>query len=148
MEGSNFSKLRQDQNFDYRFLRGKLLRINHSLPGVLPATAANYGVFFIADLPCYVVQFQESHEVVGSDGGGVTVGLEKLTGTTAPGSGTSVLESELSLKATINTVQTGTLSATLASRQLAKGDRLAIDDTGVLTAVAGLVTTTIVRYRD
>lgn len=113
-------------------------RYYHVLNGAQPATAANYGVFFIATATCYVSKFQEVHQVAGSDAGAVTLMLEKLTGTTALDSGVDVLASTLSLKATANTVQTATLTATNANRTLAVGNRLALKDTGVLTALVGV----------
>lgn len=108
------------------------------LPGATAATAANYGAFFIADRAYQVVSVREAHETAGSDASAVTVSVEKLTGTTAPGSGTDLLTAGISLKGTANTVASGTLTGTTASLQLAAGDRLAVKDTGVLTAVAGV----------
>lgn len=137
----------QSTNFDYRFLRNKLTVISHTLPGTAPATAGNYGPFHIVTKPCVVEAVWESHEVIGSDGSAVTVGIEKLTSGTAPGSGVSVLESEFNLKGTINVPVKGTLSATPSNRQLAIGDRLALEDTGTLTAVAGLTVTIVLRQR-
>lgn len=114
--------------------------------GTDAATAGNYGTFFIARYPCYVSRFQEVHQTAGTDGGAVTLDLEKLTGTTAPDSGVSVLASALSLKATINTVQTATLTNTTANRSLAIGDRLCLKDSGVLTSVANVVVLLEVTY--
>lgn len=137
----------QSTNFDYRFLRNKLITISHTLVGTEAATAANYGAFHIVTKPCVVEEVRESHSTVGSDGSAVTVGLEKLTSGTAPGSGVSALASEFDLKGTINVPVKGTLSATPANLQLAIGDRLALDDTGTLTAVAGLTMTVVLRIR-
>lgn len=110
--------------------------IPHTIIGADAATAANYSVFFINYIgACVVSGFWEVHTTAGTDGSAVTIGLEKLTGTTALGSGSSVLDSELSLKTTANTVQEGTLSMTLENRNLALGDRLALEDTGTLTSV-------------
>lgn len=122
----------------YVNIQDKMLYVAHTVYGTDAATATNYGVFYIVPVACTVTGIQEVHETAGSDGGTVTVGVEKLTGTEAPGSGGSVLESELSLKATANTVQTGVLSSTLSNRSLKAGDRLAIEDTGTLTAVANV----------
>ena len=78
--------------------------------------------------------------VAGTDAGAVTLMLDNCTGTEAPGSGTDILQAGLDLKGTINTVQTGTLSATAAELILAVGDRLCVDVTGSMTNVAGAVT--------
>lgn len=117
----------------------KKFYIHHNIVGTDSATAANYSTFYINEIDgCIVSGFWEVHTTAGSDAGAVTVGLEKLTGTTAPGSGVSILASELSLKGTANTVQKGTLTGTLTNLNLAIGDRLALEDTGVLTAVANV----------
>lgn len=127
---------------NFKDIYQKKIYIDWSIPGTSAATATNYGVFWIAPVACYVSNFYEVHQTAGSDGGTVTVTLEKLTGTTAPDSGSVVLGTALSLKATANTVQTGTLTTTLSSKTLAKGDRLCLKDAGVLTAVANVTTLT------
>ena len=128
----------------YQNLTSKYIFVPWTLPGTAPATAGNYGTFFTAQQPCVVVGFTEVHEVAGSDAGAVTLQLEKLTGTTAPNSGTNLLQTALSLKATANTVQTGAIvKSSVPTLQnntayLKIGDRLALKDSGTLTAVAGL----------
>jgi len=117
--------------------------VYHTLFGATAATAANFGVFFIAYAPCIVTAFKEVHETAGTDGGAVTLQLEKLTGTQALDAGTTVLATALDLKATANTVQTGvfatsTSTVPLSSLNLAVGDRLALKDAGALTSLAGV----------
>ena len=110
-----------------------------TIHGADAATAGNYGTFFINEIgPCFVSGFWEIHQVAGSDGSAVTVELEKLTGTTAPDSGSSVLSAVLSLKATANTLQTGTITTTLGNKNLALGDRLCLKDAGALTSVSNV----------
>lgn len=110
-----------------------------TIPGAQAATATNYGTFFINEMgPCFISGFWEIHQVMGSDAGAVTVELEKLTGTTAPDSGSSVLSAVLSLKTTANTLQAGTITSTLGNKNLALGDRLCLKDAGVLTAVSNV----------
>ncbi len=112
--------------------------VSHTIPGTQAATAANYGVFFIAPFKCYVSDVKEVHQVLGTDAGAVTLGIEKLTSGEAPGSGDDVLSTALSLKTTINTVQSGTITATTANSNLSIGDRLCMEDAGTLTAVANV----------
>ena len=119
--------------------------IAHSLPNTQPQTSGNYTHFFIAPAPCVVTAISEVHQTAGTDSSAVTLQIEKLSGTTAPGSGNSILGTALSLKATANTVQNGVLTMTLADRTLAKGDRLALKSSGTLTAVAGLVVLTEIQ---
>jgi len=119
-------------------VQNKTLYITHTIYGLDAATGANYGVFYIVPVVCTVVSIQEVHQTAGNDAGAVTIGIEKLSGTEALGSGDSILESELSLKSTANTIQTGVLSSTLPNRSLIAGDRLALEDTGTLTNVANV----------
>jgi hypothetical protein len=112
--------------------------VHHTIQGSAAATATNYGTFWIAPFACRAFSFQEVHQTLGTDGGTVSLTLEKLTGTQAPDSGVAMLSAALSLKTTINTVQTGTMTTTLANVNLAKGDRLCMKDAGVLTVVANV----------
>lgn len=104
------------------------------------ATAANYGTFFTADKTYNLVSANEVHGTKGTDGSAVSLQIEKLTGTTAAGSGTVLLSTAFNLKGTINTVQYGALVTTGAT-VLNSGDRLALKLTGTPTAVADLVAT-------
>lgn len=115
--------------------------ISHELPGTAPATAANYGKFFTAPFPCQVVSIREVHTTAGSNGGAVTLVIEKLTGTQASDSGVSCMSSTINLKGTAETVQNAALTATAADLVLQRGDRLNLKDAGTLTAVAGVCVT-------
>lgn len=66
-----------------------------------------------------------------------TLQIEKCTGTTAPGSGTTLLTGTVTLAGTGNTVGTGTPIATVASLTLAAGDRLGIVIAGTMTNLVG-----------
>lgn len=114
----------------------KQLYVHHTIQGVSAATAGYYGVFLIVPAPGLIVGFKEVHSTAGTDGGAVTLDLEKLTGTTAAGSGVTALNSTLSLKAAANTVQTATITFTSANKTLAGGDRLALKLTGTPTSLA------------
>lgn len=117
--------------------------VTANLVGTQPATAANYEAFFIANEPLELVFVQESHRVAGSNGSPVTLDIEKLTGTTALDSGVAMLASTFNLKGTADTVQAQTPTATAANRRLDVGDRMALKDSGTLTAVAGLTVTCV-----
>lgn len=102
--------------------------------------------FFIAPEPLEVVEIHEIHATKGSDAGAVTLQVERLQGTEAPGgNGDALLATALSLKADNSTAQAGTLTTTTANLQLAAGDRLGVDITGTTTAVAGVVVTVLLR---
>lgn len=107
------------------------------LPGTSAATAGNYGVFFIAPYKCVFMGATEVHGTKGTDGSPVSLQIEKLTGTTASGSGTSLLATAFDLKGTINTVQNAVLRKVPNSNfNLSIGDRLGFVLTGTPTSVA------------
>ena len=134
----------QDINFDWNNLRNKKLIVSHTIVGTAAATAANYGIFFIAPFPCFVVNVYEVHQTLGTDAGAVTLQIERLQGTEALDAGDAILTTALSLKATINTVQTATMvnaPTTRMTRRLSAGDRLAMKDAGTLTTLANVTVT-------
>lgn len=109
------------------------------VPGATDLVGIANTCFFIADRDYEVLDAREYHNVVGSDGSAVTIGVTADSGTTAPGSGTAVITA-LSLKATARTVQVGAL-AVLGSRFLLTGDRLSTVVSGTFTAAEGVVVT-------
>src|SRR3990167_465556 len=113
------------------------------------ATAANYGMFWIAPFDCAVVRVDEVHATAGTNGGAVTLDVEKLTGTTAEGSGVSVLASTFNLKSTANTVvrifPSTSVTSNVPQKQLVRGDRLALLTSGTLTAVNNVVVVVILK---
>ena len=119
----------------------KKLWVQETIQGANAATSTNYGTFWIAPFNCLVNSVYEIHQTAGTDGGAVTLQVEKLTGTTAAGSGSSMLSTALSLKATANTLQTGVLVPTAVSptfKTLAKGDRLAMKLAGTPTSLSNV----------
>lgn len=121
---------------DYSDLENKQLWLFPSLPGAQSQTAGNYGVFFIAQSPCYVKAVQEVHSVAGTVDSYVIV--EKLLYGQGPGGGNSIMASNISTVTAQNVVQNGTLSTDLTLRRLAKGDRLALKSGGTLTTLEGV----------
>jgi hypothetical protein len=121
----------------YDNLQQKKVVVSHTLVGTTAATAANYGTFWTAPFACTVIGFTEVHETAGTNGGAVTLQLERLQGTEAPGAGDELLITALNLKATANTVQQGNLtlvrSGGIGLVNLSQGDRLALKDAGTLT---------------
>lgn len=114
-------------------------------PIVITMLGTNFP-FFTARHPMEVFWVAESHTVAGTDAGSVTLDIEKLTGTTAPGSGTSILASTFDLKGTINTVVQKSGLDLSTARQLVNGDRLCLKLTGTLTDVAGCQVTLHCKY--
>jgi len=113
-----------------------------------PATAANYGIFFIARHGCEVLHVSEVHGTRGTSGSAVTLQIEKLTGTQAKGAGTVLFNTGLDLKANINTVQTRQTTDFVKTSSpiiLNVGDRLALRLTGTPTSVADLQVTVYLK---
>lgn len=113
------------------------------------ATSTNYTHFFTATKPCYVKAITQVHAVKGTDAGAVTLQIERLTGTTAPGSGTNLLLTAFDLKGNINATQYAGLrtgNGLISQSGLGVGDRLALKTTGVLTAVASVQVTVEIAY--
>jgi hypothetical protein len=108
-------------------------------------------IVFTAAFPCELVSVVETHSTAGTDGSAVSLDIKKATGTTAPASGTTMLASTFNLKSTANTPVTKNgasgLTATLADRKLATGDRVCFDFTGTLTALVGHVTIYLKRLQ-
>ena len=102
---------------------------------------------FYADTTYEVVGVKCVPRVAGSDGSAVTAAVKKASGTTAPASGTTVMASTFNLKGTADTLQTDTLTTTIADRRLAAGDRLGVDFTGTLTAAVGLIQVNLKRVQ-
>ena len=111
------------------------------------ATAGNYDHFFVADFPCEIIKAYEFHRVLGTNGGAVTLDIEKLIDGQALDAGTTVLASTFNLKSTVNTGQRVKTSTTEVDRNLKPGDRLALKDTGTLTAVAGVLVEVLLRVK-
>jgi hypothetical protein len=98
---------------------------------------------FVADKAYTVTSVTEVHSTAGTDAGAVTAALMKCTGTQAASAGVAVTTAAFNLKSTANTSVTATLTATTANKTLAAGDRLALDFTGVQTALTGAVVTVV-----
>lgn len=128
---------------DWSDIASKKIVFPHTIIAADAATAANYTTFFTNRIaPGYISGFWEAHQAAGSDAGAVNLQLEKLTGTQAPDAGATMLSVGINLKETANTVISGTLTATLANRNLALGNRLCLRDSGTLTAVSNVNTFT------
>ena len=98
-------------------------------------------IFYTAPFPCEVIRIEEIHTTAATDSAAVTLQVEKLTGTTAPGSGTTLLASTIDLKGTANTVVERKGLDLTGDTVLAPGNRLALKYSGSLAGLAGLSVT-------
>lgn len=122
----------------------KLLRTISFTQAINPATALMTDTTLMtveAGAAYEVVEVIESHTVAGTDGSAVTVDVKRCASAVAPASGDTVLGSTFNLKSTANTPVSKTkasgLASTQASRTIVAGQRLCLDFSGALTALAG-----------
>ena len=90
---------------------------------------------FIAPRPCKVQNVQFATTVVG--GAGAAIVVRACTGTQAPSAGTAMTSSMDLQNTVINTVTTPTL--TESATYLKAGDRIAVDFSGTLTGLVGVL---------
>ncbi len=116
---------------------------NHAVFAMNANTGLVDQCFFTATKTVKVTRVDYVHSTLGTNGSAVNVQLTKDVSTDAPGAGTNLLTNNTNAgfdcKAAINVVQNGTLSATAANLILVPGDRLGVDFSGTLTALAGVV---------
>lgn len=120
-------------------------QVSTRVPDTDAATSAKYGTFFVAPFPCVLVSAYERHGTLGTNGGAVTLDVEKLATGTAKGAGVSMLASTFNLKATIDTYQVIYPTTTLANKQLTTGQAVALKTSGTLTAVNDVVVTLVFK---
>ena len=115
--------------------------VTQVLYGAQPQTAGMMDKFFTATKPCRIVAARCVFTT--AVGGVCTLQIQRLQGVEISGAGDDLLVGTgFDLNAAAETVQDGVLTATLADRILAIGDRIALDETGaLLAAVAGLCVT-------
>lgn len=116
-------------------------------PDLIPIVLTSIGVLEVTTRVVHVctramrlTAFSSVHATASTSG---TVTVEKLTGTTAPGSGTALLSGTVSLSGTANTVANGTLIATVASLTFAAGDRVGFVFAGTMTNLVGACCTAL-----
>jgi hypothetical protein len=137
------------QRINFKNIANRSEFINFDLPGSQGQTTNNWGVIFTAPYACAVIGITEVHQTAESTATTMTVQLEKLSGTTASGSGIALLVTPFNLKSTANTVQTGTLNTTSANTgltafNLVTGDRLGLALTTTGSAPATLIGVNII----
>jgi len=106
------------------------------------ATAANYGIIFVAPSPCVFLGVAVRYNTASTSG---TLNVERLHGTETLDGGDELLSSTISLSATANTTYDGSLKQTDAIF-LRDGDALALKDAGTLTSLVGLCVTIKMRW--
>ena len=117
------------------------LTVAANLAGDTPATAGNYGYVFTADRCWRLIGAIEVHRTAGTNGGAVTLDIEKCASGTAQDSGVTMVATTFSLKSTAATPVAVGPTTTAADARLKPGDSVALKDTGTLTSVADVAVT-------
>lgn len=103
--------------------------------------------FFIANEACEVVAASESHVTAEATAASLAIDIVKeASGDPAGTSATSVLASTFNGKGAADTPQRKDGSATLANKQLAKGDRLSYNPSAAGTELTGVIITVALKY--
>lgn len=115
-----------------------------------PATEMVDQSFFVATRAYQVTAISFVHAVAETTAATLAVQVTKDVSTNAPGAGTDLLTNNTNTgfdaKATANTVQAGTLTGTVASLQLAAGNRLSVDFSAAATELVGVtITVSLIR---
>lgn len=114
--------------------RGKE-RLEFHVPYNAPASAHLFKVPVAATLVAATLM----PSVAGSDGGAVTLNVEKIASGTALGAGVDLLSSTLNLKSTAATAVAGAISSTAGVADVAAGQYIASVVSGTTTAAAGVL---------
>jgi hypothetical protein len=106
-------------------------------------------VFFISDGNYEVISVAVVQSGLGA--GSSTLDVMKCDGTDAPASGTTILAAVFALDSTANTPvvknAASGLTATIADRKLASGDRLSVDLSGTISSLVGNLTVGLKRLQ-
>ncbi len=116
------------------------------VPGTSAATAGNYGRFLTLKLPIQITRIQEIHEVIGSNGGAVTLDVVVVNNGAAISAGTSLLITPFNLKSTANTLVVKQKRDLSNARTIAPTQTIALKTAGTLTDVAGVCVTIFYQY--
>ena len=106
-------------------------------------TAAQNRAFWISDDNYTVVAVHEIHSTAETTAATLTGYVEKVTGTSLSGFGTSVQATPFNYKGTANTLQSSLPSATASAIRIVAGDRLAYFRSGTTTELAGVSITVV-----
>ena len=95
---------------------------------------------FVAPRKFKIVGIKSRVDVAGTDLGAVTAAVKKAPSGTGIASGTALHTGTVDLKGTANANQSLTLSVVAGALDIAVGDAIGLDVTGVLTLASGCVT--------
>lgn len=138
--GTGVTRLIESNASDQILVGGKVAGGTHLITFNIPAGAAagDYDGTIVVPYAWKAVSVSERHQTLGTDGSAVTLMVKKVPSGTAKASGTDMLAAGISLKATIDTVQSPALHAAAANYTGAAGDGIGLVLTGTATAVDGV----------
>ena len=138
---SNKEDLKKLPSNKFRDLNDFLtFEVSAYVPSTDAATAALYPVFYVATVPCFLIEAKLRHDVSGTS---TVVDIERLVNGIAKGSGGSMLVSKFDLSTGARTTITKLASKSLAGFQLNPGDAVALRATGTLTNTTNVCVTVL-----
>lgn len=117
-------------------VQGVALHIDHDMR--YNASSVDQTIF-VANRACRVVAIRGVPDVAGTDGGAVTATIRKVPSGTAITAGNALHSGTYNLKGAADTVQSLTLTSTVADLILAAGDKVCVDFSGTLTSAVGCI---------
>ena len=124
-------KLRQIKDFT-------TFEVSVYVPSSDATNAALYPVFYVATVPCFLIEAKLRHDVNGTS---TIVDVEKLTAGIAKGSGGSMLVSKFDLSTGARTTISKLVTIATSGYQLNSGDAVALRATGTLTNTSAVCVT-------
>jgi hypothetical protein len=126
---------------EYKMIKRRNIEKSHRGHYVLQdfqASSIADKIFGICPVRSKLIAVKEVHGTAGSDGGAVTLSIERLQGTETSGNGDAVVNATINLKGTADTVQSGTIVNTSSIDVFEEGNRVGINVTGTTTSVANM----------
>lgn len=119
-----------------------------NIPGIQAQTAGNYDIFFQPNRACEITEIRIRHSVAGTDGGNVTLNIERINNGSAKDSGVTILKTNYNLKGAANsqTIYSGRLE--IQNNYIKPTQVLALKDSGVLATLEGVSVTIYFKYSD
>lgn len=127
----NTIKLRQIKDFT-------TFEVSAVVPSTDATNSALYPVFYVATVPCFLLEAKLRHDVNGTS---PIIDVERLINGVAKGSGKSMLKTKFDASTGARTTISTGASIASAGYQLDPGDAVALRATGTLTALDGVAVT-------
>ena len=126
---------------DHLLVNSKIVDYRRTITLLLAGTTVA-GNIFVADDRYIIESIKEVHSTVSDGSGDINIGVAK--GTVTPANSTAQHTTTFNLDATINTVQTATLTT---QTTMDVGDRICVKNVGTMTNVVGVMSIVLKRVK-